>query len=441
MIRLSWICTEALTITTSPPGPWRITPIFPEFLLVLPAGAFANIHELTEPLYSIYGTLVPSSTVMDVHFGALDGFQFEYGLMAIAISGQGQVSIDGITYEIGSIALDERLSARDVPVDAIIVHTTGTDNVITYLLNPVRFDLDNSVDVQLVDVVGDLDLKVSTGVTQGDHAPNIAGDTTGDVTEAGGVGNATPGASVASGDLNFTDVDNPDDWWQPVAGAASVNGFGTYQVTAAGVWTYTLDDGNAAVNALQGSATLTDSFSAVTSDGSTELVTVTIHAQNDAAVITGSATGDVAKSVSTAGGDLTSVDVDDINNSWLAVAAGTASVNGFGTYQLTAAGVWTYTLDESNAAVNALRGSATLTDSFSAVTSDGTTELVSITIRAYIVAGPATGDVTEAGGTIMQRRAARLRPATWTLPMSTSATPGLRSPPARPASTASAPIS
>ena len=29
-------------------------------------------------------------------------------------------------------------------------------------------------------------------------------------------------------------------------------------------------------------------------------------------------------------------------------------INGFGTYTLTAAGVWTYTLDNSNAAVQAL---------------------------------------------------------------------------------------
>ena len=47
-----------------------------------------------------------------------------------------------------------------------------------------------------------------------------------------------------------------------------------------------------------------------------------------------------------------------------AVAAGTASVNGYGTYALTAAGVWTYTLDNSNAAVQALNAGATLTDSF-----------------------------------------------------------------------------
>ena len=38
---------------------------------------------------------------------------------------------------------------------------------------------------------------------------------------------------------------------------------------------------------------------------------------------------------------------------WIAVGT-RASANGFGTYTLTAAGVWTYTLDNSNPAVQAL---------------------------------------------------------------------------------------
>ena len=55
------------------------------------------------------------------------------------------------------------------------------------------------------------------------------------------------------GDLNHTDVDNTNDVWQTAAaGSATTNGYGTYQLTAAGVWTYTLDNSNAAVQALIG---------------------------------------------------------------------------------------------------------------------------------------------------------------------------------------------
>ena len=146
------------------------------------------------------------------------------------------------------------------------------------------------------------------------------------------------------------------------AGAASQNGFGTYALNADGTWTYTLDNDNPAVQALNGAATLTDSFVALTEDGTAQMVTVTIHAQNDAAAITGDAAGTVTEAglagagSATDSGDLDATDVDNPNDAWQAVAAGTASANGYGTYELTAAGVWTYTLDNTNAAVQALNG-------------------------------------------------------------------------------------
>ena len=100
-----------------------------------------------------------------------------------------------------------------------------------------------------------------------------------------------------------------------------------------GVWTYTLDDNNAAVQALNGAATLTDSFTALTADGTSQTVTITIHAQNDAAVITGTATGDVTEAggvangtpgTPSATGNLDATDVDNTADAWQAVAAGAA---------------------------------------------------------------------------------------------------------------------
>ena len=177
------------------------------------------------------------------------------------------------------------------------------------------------------------------------------------------------------------------------------------------MWTYTLDNTNAAVEALNGAATLSDSFTALTEDGTSQLVTVTIHAQNDDAVITGTATGDVTEAGGVANGtagtpaashDLDSTDVDNTDDAWQAVTAGTASDNGYGTYELTATGVWTYTLDDTNTTVQALNGAATLTDTFTALTEDGTSQLVTVTIHAQndaaVITGTATGDVTEAGG-------------------------------------------
>ena len=223
-------------------------------------------------------------------------------------------------------------------------------------------------------------------------AATITGTAAGDVTEAGGVNNGTPGVPTATGNLDATDPDNAADTWQAVAaGAASANGYGSYALSAAGVWTYTLNDNNAAVQALNGAATLTDTFTVHTADGTAQVVTVTIHAQNDAATITGNSTGDLVEAggigngtpgVPVNSGDLNANDVDNTADAWQAVAAGAATANGYGTYALSAAGVWTYTLNDNNAAVQALNGAATLTDSFTAVTADGTSQVVTVTIVA-----------------------------------------------------------
>ena len=113
----------------------------------------------------------------------------------------------------------------------------------------------------------------------------------------------TPGTPVATGDLNSADVDNPADAWTAVGTAtASTNGFGSYTLTAAGVWTYTLDDSNAAVQALNVGDTLTDRFTVTTIDGTAQLVTVTINGANDAAVISGDTTGNVLEAGGVANG-------------------------------------------------------------------------------------------------------------------------------------------
>ena len=127
-----------------------------------------------------------------------------------------------------------------------------------------------------------------------DHlAALITGTATGAVTEAGGVINSSPGVPSANGDLHADDLDGPDDLFQAVAaGAATANGYGSYGVTAAGVWTYTLDNSHAAVQALNvGSVPLTDSFTVLSADGTSQIVSITIDGANDAAVITGSSTG------------------------------------------------------------------------------------------------------------------------------------------------------
>ena len=289
--------------------------------------------------------------------------------------------------------------------------------------------LDFSIDVAGSDLVADPDLTVHASVTATDAAGNsttatddqaytvddaavISGTTSGNVTEAGGVANGTPGIPTATGDLNSTDVDNSPDAWQAVAaGAASAGGYGSYALSATGVWTYTLDDNNPTVQALNDTATLTDSFTALTADGTAQVVTITIAAQNDAAVITGDTTGSVVGAGGVANGspgtsfvvgDLDAADVDNTSDSWTAIDTPTLSANGYGTFTIDAAGLWVYILDNGNPAVQALNVGDSLTDTFTATTADGTTQLVTITINgsndAAVITGPVTGTVVEAGG-------------------------------------------
>ena len=241
-------------------------------------------------------------------------------------------------------------------------------------------------------------------------APVISGAVTGSVTEAGGVNNSTSGTPLATGDLSYSDVDNPNDLWVPVDTPLRSQ-FGTYTLTEAGVWTYTLDDDNPAVQARNDGQTLTDTFAAFTVGGTEQLVTITINGANDAADVTGPVTGTVVEAgelnnsnpgTPTATGDLSSSDLDNPNDDWTPVGTPTTGANGYGTYTLTTAGFWIYTLDNSNPAVQALNVGQTLTDTFTATTVDGTQQLVTITINgrndAAVISGDFIGAVVEAGG-------------------------------------------
>src|SRR5438105_1039986 len=92
---------------------------------------------------------------------------------------------------------------------------------------------------------------------------------------------------------------------------------------------------------------MTDHITAAPADGTTQVVTIMIYGQKNAAEISSSLAGAgvVVGSVSngtpgtpTATGTLTDTDVDNAPNTFQVVAAGTASTDGYGTYAMTAGG-------------------------------------------------------------------------------------------------------
>ncbi len=112
-------------------------------------------------------------------------------------------------------------------------------------------------------------------------------------------------------------------------------------------------------------------------------ITITITGSNDAAVIAGTTTGVVVEDslINTVSGTLTATDVDNSNNIFQAISTPTSSINGYGTFTVTANGVWTYSLDNSNKAVNALNNTDSLSDTFIVRSADGTEQTITVAIN------------------------------------------------------------
>ncbi|WGD54494.1 VCBS domain-containing protein [Bradyrhizobium sp. CB1650] len=236
----------------------------------------------------------------------------------------------------------------------------------------------------------------------------ISGNAGGTVAEAGGVANVTPGTPTATGTLTDADVDNPANTFTAVSSPTkSTSGYGSFTMTAAGVWTFTVDNANHAVQALNVGDSLTDTFTVTSIDGTPQVVTVTIQGSNDAAVISGATVGSVVEAsgasqgMPTATGTLVDADVDNPSNTFVAIASPTASSLGYGSFTITADGAWTYAVDNANTKVQKLNIGDTLIDSFTVTTIDGTAQVVTITINgsndAAVISGCTTGTVIEAG--------------------------------------------
>ena len=250
------------------------------------------------------------------------------------------------------------------------------------------------------------DRTLTITVTGVNDAAVITGTATDSVTEAGGVLNGTAGEASASGDLVATDVDSSADF---VVQSAVAGSYGSFSIDLGGAWSYTLDDGNAAVQALNTGDVLHELVTVATADGTTRQIDVSIHGANDAAVITGTATDDVTEQSgvlngtageASASGDLVATDVD----SPAAFVVQSAVAKTYGSFSIAVGGAWSYTLDESNVYVQALNTGDVLHELVTVATADGTTRQIDVSINgandAAVITGMATDSVTEAGGVL-----------------------------------------
>ncbi len=235
---------------------------------------------------------------------------------------------------------------------------------------------------------------ITISIVGSNDAAMIMGDidnSTDAVIEAG-VDNAQSaiGDNVATGTLTHTDVDDGNN--DNIFKASTLTGaYGTLELLANGNWTYTLDDtSGSAADLLDETQSDNDIFTVKAEDGTDQSITIIVQGSNDAAVITGNVAGTVVETgvdgsgsaVGTSGGMITgllmSTDIDtvDADNSFTP-----DSLTGdYGSFTINAAGMWTYTLTNSNADVEALNVGDDLTETFTVTTTDGTPQDVVVTI-------------------------------------------------------------
>jgi len=186
-----------------------------------------------------------------------------YGTARLEKQDAGNASTWYFTYSVDAVDDDYIALAADVQ---------GTDSF-TYIVT----DADGSKGTATVTitVTGVNDAATISGATV-DGDANFEGA----VTEAGSGNNG--GIPTATGSLFVEDPDADESTFQAVMDMASIEGYGTYSISAEGVWTYTLNNDNADVEVLTAASTaLTDSFKVHSVDGTEAMVLITITGADD----------------------------------------------------------------------------------------------------------------------------------------------------------------
>ncbi len=199
----------------------------------------------------------------------------------------------------------------------------------------------------------------------------IGGDDSGSVTEDSG------SVLTTSGTLTISDPDSGEAQFA----AGTYNGvYGDIVLDAAGSWTYSADNTRNAIQALGSGDTLVDTVTVQSVDGTNHPVTITLAGTDDGAVITGMDSGSLSEDASatlTASGALNISDADTGEAQFTA-----ATVNGsYGDLTIDANGNWSYSADNTQAAIQALGSGDSLSDTLTVQSLDGTHHDITLTIN------------------------------------------------------------
>ncbi|MEZ5742539.1 MAG: VCBS domain-containing protein, partial [Sphingomonadaceae bacterium] len=297
-------------------------------------------------------------------------------------------TIDPADTNYGSFSINPSTGAWSYALDDALPSTQALNEVDTVDLIYV---------IEADDGNGGTDTRNVTITINGTNDAPVAMADTATAVESGvldGGNTPTSGIGSASGNVlaNDSDVDDGETAALTVnalsfgasdgtLGASLEGTYGSLVLNANGSYTYTLDNSLASTQALQQGETADEVFSYTTQDVngavSTSTLTVSITGTNDRPTITSTAAdaqGSVTEvgtnetGVATANGQLTASDVDTAaTQTWTVL-----STNGtYGTIGIDAmTGEWTYTLDDTRPATQALNDGDSETETFTARVTD-----------------------------------------------------------------------
>ncbi|WP_232301150.1 VCBS domain-containing protein, partial [Gilvimarinus agarilyticus] len=212
----------------------------------------------------------------------------------------------------------------------------------------------------------------------------------------GSIAAASGGKVIINGQLSIVDLDSGESHFQQQLIGGS---YGVLNINQNGQWDYVADAHQPAFNQLQGSATLPETFMVRAADGTRHQIQLEIKGQGTPAIIGGVTLALVHEDqTGTITHQLAITDPNAGEAAFVPIDQATL----YGHITLSAQGVWTYVLDNSNPAVQALKATDSVQDHVVVGSIDGTPQQISIHITGAndvaVIGGMSTGALTEDTG-------------------------------------------
>ena len=315
-------------------------------------------------------TVIPTLQVSDVEGDESGNLTFTFFI------GQAVASDVVIGYQTADVtALQPFDYTMDAGTVTILAGQTSATVTIT-IADGTLFEDDQTFEVQITSVTGPViqaDTKAVGTILDNDIlAANQAGTVTEDGTLVASGSVLTGAQSHSSGTLRV----------QPASVGTFALTFGTLVIAANGIYTYTLNNNAAALDALDSGQTVTDTFNFTLDDSGTAqssaTLTITVNGANEPEVgnlppVAGNVAGDVTEDTTLAvAGDLLS-NSSDPDGGTLAISLEDVGVQSteFGEITVGANGAYLYTLNNGDARVQSLATGGTLVDTFLYTVEDG----------------------------------------------------------------------